>query len=162
MALLDLRLRSFWIAVNCSSEIITGGSYCKATLSFADICNEKTKNNLNHAFPRQSKSDLVLSVRPGILYSNEYFILPCQHDVAILWYNNAARTSQWVVNIWQTKNEISVGIEVANHRTGGLIVEQFVAPNGRIINTPKGRIMTYRLSEDENRLIEQNLPSVEY
>ncbi len=41
-------------------------------------------------------------------------------------------------------------------------MEQFVAPNGRIINIPKGRIMTYRLSEDENRLIEQNLPSLEY
>lgn len=41
-------------------------------------------------------------------------------------------------------------------------MEPFIAPNGRIINIPKGRIMTYRLSEGENRLIEQNLPSSEY
>ena len=41
-------------------------------------------------------------------------------------------------------------------------MEQFTAPNGKIINIPKGRIMTYRLFEDENRLIEQNLPSSEY
>lgn len=41
-------------------------------------------------------------------------------------------------------------------------MEQFIAPNGRIINIPKGRVMTYRLSEGENRLIEQNLPSSEY
>ena len=41
-------------------------------------------------------------------------------------------------------------------------MEQFTAPNGKNINIPKGRIMTYRLFEDENRLIEQNLPSSEY